>query len=209
MKKIFYVGVLIIFSLLFATNAYAGQLNDYPFHNGTARNAYAIETNGVKIITPLDLDESKQKIDIFELYTAWMELPLILRENIKTIELVDYSPSESKALASYTKSTQSITVYQNNPNSEQTAEERIKPLLTHEAAHGLWFKLNLDKFYLWDYIIVNDFAEVEKMWVSSKHTEPEDFANSVTEYVNADKFPGFKERFPNRYKFIENILKDL
>lgn len=205
MKKIFYVGLIIILLLIFSISTYAGELKDYSFHCGTVRNAYIIETNGVKIITPLDLDESKQKIDIFELYTAWMELPLKLRENVKVIELVDYSP-HAGALASYTKSIQTITIYQNNPNDKQTPEERIKPLLTHEAAHGLWYKLSFDKFSIWDYIIKIDFLEVNKMWISSKETTSEDFANSVTEYINSDKFPNLKERFPMRYKFIQSIL---
>jgi SPP1 gp7 family putative phage head morphogenesis protein len=196
----------------------------------------ATTMDGISIVTPAKVDSKKQLLTSQKISDLLDTLPLEIRQHCKEIQLVDYyNPKDSywaktynmKGFYSYaTGGNGKITFYRNdksrgNTDTVNNSDNWIREVLCHELGHSIdqlsasILSKSTTKFGSdgADYLnaITEDFKVCKEMWASdygqSSNSVHEDFADSVAEFVINPL--AFKKKFPNRYKYIEEVLNSL
>ena len=192
--------------------------------------------DGIRIVVPSKLDTSKQLLDAQMIADLLQEVPTEVRKHCKEIQLVDYyNPQDSywakqykmKHFYSYaTGGGGKITFYRNDTRRGTNTfisndDDWIKKVFSHEIGHTIDEKVATviqkavsgygSDGVKWADAVAKDLAVCGESWVSSYATQSqskhEDFADSVAEFVLNPI--SFKKRFPNRFKYIEEVLKQL
>lgn len=198
----------------------------YHFIGGITKDARVMQYNGFKIIQPLKLDTNKQKLTVNQIAKEFNKLPRVLKNNVKEIQLLDYSNPEDKqwvikynmkGFTSYaTSSNNGIKFYANNLKSVKKTVDYLPFALVHESAHLLDVAISSqnNKFSnskVWTDVMksdlkgTNDFGLYCSKYSKSSSSNVEDFAEAMVGYCkDKDKF--IKE-YPNRGKKIEQLLK--
>lgn len=196
----------------------------------------ATRNDGIRIITPEKMDAKKQKLTAQKVSDLLDTLPEALRKQCKEIQLVDYyNPKDSywsktykmKNFYSYaTGGGGKITFYRNDtPRGAKWLVNNSDSWVTHTLAHELGHTLDemtasvLGKSATRygsdgaDYAkaVAEDFKVCGEYWASAyganSNSLHEDFADSVAEFV--ENPVTFRKKFPNRYKYIEEVLSKL
>ena len=202
------------------------------------RDATIATTNtGVQIITPTNLNTKKQLLTAQNIADVLDTLPDEVKKHCKQIQLVDYyNPLDSYWSKRYNMSgfysyavggDGKITFFRNDSprgstRSVNNSTEWVRHTLNHELGHTIDKLVSSVLHYptnsayasdgtKYSLAIQADLAHCGELWASSyavsSKSYHEDFADSVAEYVT-DPF-SFKKKFPNRYKYIEEVLSKL
>jgi hypothetical protein len=202
---------------------------DYYRFIGSWEDAFVYNYGHIKIIKPFYMDNTKQLLSPWIVYCYYSSLPQKIKESVSEINIVDYPfPDEKRSFGTEGRvlaccENDKITIYQNGEvdrllfykkdmNKEEAilwnVELELQKLIPHEAAHAMDFKNNISSSKEWSIAVQNDYNESKQYYVtyysSTVKTAIEDFAESVEQYINN---PEFKEKFPYRYKFIDDMLK--
>jgi hypothetical protein len=196
----------------------------------------ATRSDGVRIVTPEKLDAKKQKLTIQKVSDLLDNLPEELRKHCKEIQLVDYyNPYDSYWSKKYNMSNfysyaiggnGTIVFFRNDTHRGSTmsvdnSDSWVQHTLCHELGHTVDQKsasvLGKSSTHYGsdgaDYAkaITEDLQVCGEAWASvygaSSQSVHEDFADSMAEFVENSIF--FKKKFPNRYKYIEEVLSKL
>ena len=201
------------------------------------KNAMIATTNdGIQIVIPEKVDAKKQLLTPQKVSDLLDTLPTSIRKHCKEIQLVDYyNPKDTywsktykmKNFYSYaTGGGGKITFYRNDTRRGSTfsvdnSDSWVRNVLCHELGHTIdqisattltksTTRFGSDGAEYMD-AILEDIKICGERWASpygaSSGSVHEDFADSVAEYVLNPI--SFKKKFPNRYKYIEEVLSKL
>lgn len=182
------------------------------------RDSYVATTeSGVKIITPKDLDKSKQYITPLQIETALKNVPSQLVNIIKEIRLVDFLNPEdpywavaykTPGFVSFATDGEKITYFQNNKSYALGGGSAyfVEDALYHEAGHA-WDRKNGNKSESkeWDFARREDEKINKKAYYVSSYSKSsgaaaEDFADSIKYFCQNREL--FSLMYPNRYKVL-------
>lgn len=183
-------------------------------------NIYTLK-NGCNIVTPFDLNESVQKINIKDVANVLESMPQVITKFIKEIEIVDYkNPADVLISKMYGKENFTSAAIGGNkkitffPSKNNRSIEQIENIIYHESGHILEDEFLMEKgIRLSDsneYMkIVNNDTTYSGIGFVSKYAENvanyrEDLADAFKLYHLDNKM--FKAKYPNRYKFIKEWL---
>ncbi|MBR6252784.1 MAG: hypothetical protein IKR04_02985 [Clostridia bacterium] len=179
-----------------------GKINDYELVTGKDLNVYVTTYKGVQIVYTDTQEESMKSL---KKYLDMMPAKMLV--NLKQILMIPYS--NTSCIAGSTKDTR-ITLY----NFAKYDEKTQKNILFHEATHTYANKLIDEKKIDSEYTAYKKYVDADNNYVSSYSKEfyksnngklSEDFADGFAFYLIDEA--KFKEKYPNRTKYIENILK--
>ena len=192
--------------------------------------------DGIRIITPENVDSKKQVLTAQKVSDLLDTVPDAIRKHCREIQLVDYyNPKDGywgktynmKNFYSYaTGGNGNITFYRNDTprgftSAVNNSDSWVRHTISHELGHTIDQKVatilgkSTTRFGSdgADYAkaITDDFNFCGERWASpygaSSQSVHEDFADSVAEFVENPL--SFKKKFPNRYKYIEEVVGKL
>ena len=200
--------------------------SDYAFSNGfrdrstnaVIKDALIYETtDGTKIVYPANYNSAMQRIDPERAINIYNDLPDKLKEQIDSIEFVDYkNPQDSYWASRYKKKgftsfatggERSVTFWANDKVID-LSDSKILGVLHHETAHN-WDEalgvngVRFSKSREWQNIVNADY-KVCKLKATTSYGATnmiENFADSVKSYLEFAN--DFSDQFPNRTSFFE------
>jgi len=201
----------------------------YTFEGNVTANASVLEYKGLRIVSPTNLQTSKQLLKSKQILKEFKKLPKTLSINIKQIQLLDYQNTEDeywaetyniKNLRSYaTGGNSQIYFYANEHFTLERNEGVILSTLSHESAHLLDDKMAINNVRFsnskeWIDIMENDlilkdvseFGLYCSSYSQKSESNTEDFAEAIMYYV-INKV-SFTKEYPCRSEKIEQILND-
>lgn len=195
--------IVMLFVGIFNINIYADE-----------REVDIVKSGKLNIVIPKDLDTKKQLLSVQDVVYTYNVMPEVLRLNIKEVNLFDYPKPNIeqgyRVIATAKCTEKSLSIWQNgeieNYGYFENVQQELKSLLPHEAAHILDYKYEISSSNMWKECMEKD-KEHGFDYIRYYYDESEDFAESVSLYVNNPN--QFKERYPNRYNFINLLLKTL
>lgn len=203
-------------------NKYSYDAKEYKLDSKT-KAAHIVNYNGLKIVKPLNEEINKQVFSYKYVEDTFNTIPKILTENIKEIQLLDYSSTLDKYwtknygmknFKSYASGGNGYIYIYANAYLGITRNKRIlRSTLIHESAHNLDVKISSQKKRFsnsteWLTIMSKDLNKDHGRYCSeyakSSNSSVEDFAEAVTQYViNKDKFT---KEYPNRSNKIQKLF---
>lgn len=189
--------------------------NDNAKNMKIEREAIVFKNNeGVEFVYPKDYDKDKQIIQPREALVIFESIPKKLQNTVDTVEFLDcFNPDDEfwgkeygvKNFISFANGGfRKITFWQNGDINKKKINSILKRTYCHEAAHNLDKKRIISNSKQWENVVKLDGKGYPTEY--SKVTSVEDFAESVAEVVtNPEKM---KSNFPNRYKFITDLLEE-
>jgi len=173
-----------------------GKINDYELVLGKNLNVYVTTYKRIQIVYT---DTQKESLETLK--RLLNTLPPKLLTNLKQILMIPYSNTASIAGSTYESR---ITLY----NFAKYDEFTQKNIIFHEVAHTFANK------FVKDYNDYKTYVDKDNNYVSTYSKEfidsndgklSEDFADAVAFYfIDKSKF---KEKYPNRTKYIEYLIK--
>lgn len=224
------VGVLVLgLALMGSTHKVSTSFDKYSYDvknyqlDGKTADAHIVNCNGLRIVKPIHEEINKQVFSYSQIEDVFNTLPKILAENIKEIQLLDYSNTSDKYwtknynmknFKSYASGGNGYIYYYANAYLGNARNKRIiRSTLIHESAHNLDVKISSQKKRFsnsteWLTIMSKDLNKDHGRYCSeyakSSNSSVEDFAEAVTQYViNKDKFT---KEYPNRSNKIQKLF---
>lgn len=191
--------------------------------DGTTKRAEVLKVGKTEIITPLGTNSNMQHFTASDIESAFKSLPHRLRKHVEEIQILDfrnphdlyweqmYGIKDFRSFA--TGGHGQIHFYANEHMTRKQALAFLPEALAHEAGHILDEYLStstvrFSRSALWENIRKLDAVRHQVEWVSKyasdSRSPQEDFAESVR-LIFLDAF-SFKQKFPNRYKFLKREL---
>jgi len=178
-----------------------GKVDDYELIKGKELVTYVTTYRNIRIIYT-----SKEKSAAKKLVNHLKKLPDTLLNNLTTITMIPYETTGN--IAGITKNN-TITLYKFSKYSTSVQ----KNILYHEIAHT-WATL-LMQYKVIDYSYTNYATAVNadhnyvssysKSYIQEKNSYNEDFADSIAFFLINKK--SFKKKYPNRYEYINTLIK--
>lgn len=210
-------------------SSYTTSTQDLRLPTGETRPTYVYHypAENVKLIVPVDMDWSKQRYSLDQIFAAYDALPIKLRAAVTEIKLLDgrneldsywekqYGMKNFRSYA--TGGTGQINFFANDNHSKQTADDYLAHVMPHEAAHNLdWSLRTADANNKWysdgpEWAAARDAdkklsaeAEFTSDYARTSKAVHEDFADGVSGYINDNSY--FKWKYPNRTNLLEALL---
>jgi len=182
--------------------------------------------DGVRLITPVDLDASLQTLTIEDVREALYRLPTRLRKLIDEVQILDYANPDDpyweqkynipKFRSFATGGGRSIQFYTNGYNSKQSNLDYLPKALNHEAGHLLdqaLAKRSSSRFSdspIWSVARTSDTTHnLGIEWTSEyarlSQSVHEDFADAVDLWLRSADV--MRERFPYRTRILSREVK--
>lgn len=179
------------------------------------RKAIVFKNNeGVEFIYPKDYDKDKQIIQPRDALTIFESIPKKLQNTVNTVEFLDcLNPDDEfwskeygiKNFISFANGGfRKITFWQNGDINKKKINSILKRTYCHETAHNLDMNRIISNSKQWKEVIKLDGENYPTSY--SKVATVEDFAESVAEVIMDPET--MKTNFPNRYKFIIELLEE-
>lgn len=177
-------------------------------------------SEGVEFVFPKKLNKSRQKMTPEQLMEAWEKIPENIRkQSAKTVTVLDYyNPADSYWKKRYKNFTHSymtgglngIDFYRYDYEHD---DEYLVHAITHEISHvidatqGSVSGLKYSDSKEWTDAMREDLLHSGAKSPTSygENANSEDFAESIGKYTTAYEY--MEKLFPNRTKFIRNLLK--
>ncbi|HOV80809.1 MAG TPA: hypothetical protein PK728_12020 [Bacillota bacterium] len=201
-------------------------LKGYTLYGGKTRDVAIRQLGNTKIVVPVDLDTTLQKLTVDEVGTELEKLPERLKSLVNEIQILDYRNPDDlyweqkygiKDFRSFaTGGKGRIHFYANEYMSPEQIRRHLPETLAHEAGHNLdqdlGQKISHGNYFsdtqAWQRAVNDDYTFSRKKWVSpyAEKTQSvhEDFADSVCRVLLDRTY--FEHFFRNRAALIKREL---
>lgn len=176
--------------------------------NGKERKVDVVDHNGVRIVTPTDLDTQAQGMTADEIKTFVDQVPAEHRDVFKEIRIMDEPYRDEKgrsndsAAATYYPDTGIIEIHKNSQFNKETLANTISQTVRHEGAHALTDKLGDNFVNDWKQAARKDGGSISDYANTNTH---EDIAETIARYWSSDPTERkvIERFFPERYAILK------
>lgn len=176
--------------------------------DGRERAATVENHNGVRILTPDDLNSEAQRITTDEVKGFIDQIPAEHRDALVEIHLMDEpfrdenGKTNENATATYYVDTGIVEIHSNSRFSPEVAKKTISQTVRHETAHGLTDKLGASFIRDWERAARKDGNYISDYAQKDTH---EDIAETIARYWSPDPTDRrvVERFFPERYAILK------